>query len=157
MKQALFLISLFMSLMSFGQRDVVGAGGEASGSGGTVSFSVGQVAYQTQTGSNGALTQGVQQPFEIYVLSTPETVASFSAMLYPNPAATSVILSANLAAVEGPLDYELTDITGKIIKQGRLTETETIINVEGYAEACYFINVLEGNKRIKTFKLIKNN
>lgn len=157
MKQALFLISLFMSLMSFGQRDVVGAGGEASGSGGTVSFSVGQVAYQTQTGSNGALTQGVQQPFEIYVLSTPETVASFSAMLYPNPAATSVILSANLAAVEGPLDYELTDITGKTIKQGRLTETETIINVEGYAEACYFINVLEGNKRIKTFKLIKNN
>jgi hypothetical protein len=40
------------------------AGGEATGSGGSVSYSVGQVVYTTNTGINGSVAQGVQQPYE---------------------------------------------------------------------------------------------
>ena len=39
--------------------------GEATGTGGTASYSVGQVVYTTTTGTNGSVAQGVQQPFEI--------------------------------------------------------------------------------------------
>jgi hypothetical protein len=158
MKHILFLISLFISVLSYGQRDLVSSGGDATGSGGSVSYSIGQVAYESASGANGNINQGVQQPFEIFVvLSNPELGDSFSATLYPNPAATSVILALDLAKEGSNLVYELSDITGKIIRNGRITSNETIINVEGFAEACYFLNVLEGNSRVKTFKLLKNN
>jgi hypothetical protein len=158
MKHILFLISLFISAVSYGQKDLVSSGGNATGSGGSVSYSIGQVAYESASGTNGKITEGVQQPFEIFVvLSTPQVGASFSATLFPNPTATSVILSIDLAKEGYNFTYDLTDVTGKVIRSGRITTDETIINVEAFAEACYFVNVLDGNKRVKTFKLLKNN
>jgi hypothetical protein len=157
MKHILFLISLFISVVSYGQRDLVSSGSDATGSGGSVSYSIGQLAYESASGTNGKITQGVQQPYEIFALSTPDTSSSFFATLFPNPTATSVVLLIDLEKEGANFDYELTDINGKIIRFGRVTANETIINVEGFAEACYFVNVLEGNKRVKTFKLLKNN
>ncbi|MGC8754863.1 MAG: hypothetical protein ACP5QJ_07625, partial [Thermosulfidibacteraceae bacterium] len=51
------------------QESVNATGGNASGNGGTVAYSVGQVVYTTNTGTNGSVAQGVQQPFEISVVS----------------------------------------------------------------------------------------
>jgi len=48
------------------QEAVLATGADAAGSGGKVSYSVGQIAYTSQTGSNGSVTQGVQQPYEIF-------------------------------------------------------------------------------------------
>jgi hypothetical protein len=157
MKHILFFTSLLVSSLGFSQRDVVSTGGDASGSGGSVSYSVGQIAYESASGSNGSINQGVQQPFEIFVLAIPELDESFTATLFPNPTATSVILSLDITKEGTRLVYELTDVTGKIIRNGRILSNETIINVEEFAEACYFVNVLDGNKRVKTFKLLKNN
>lgn len=157
MKHILFLIGLFISVFSYAQQDNVSSGGNATGAGGTVSYSVGQVAYLSFSGANGNVNQGVQQPFEIFALSNHESGASFSATLFPNPTATSVILSLDFIKEGGNLLFELTDVTGKIIRNGRITADETVINVEGFAEACYFVNVIVDNKRVKTFKLLKNN
>ena len=52
------------STQLFAQQGFVAAGGEATGTGGTVSYSVGQVDYFTATGATGVLTLGLQQPFE---------------------------------------------------------------------------------------------
>ncbi len=155
MKHILFFTSLLISSVGFAQQDVVSSGGDASSSGGSVSYSIGQVAYESASGSNGSINQGVQQPFEIFVLDIPELDEPFSAWLYPNPATISVILSVDTTKEGTGLVYELTDITGKIIRSGRIISDETSINVEQYAEACYFLNVLDGNKRVKTFKLLK--
>ncbi len=47
------------------QQTPVAAGSNATGSGGTVAYSVGQVIYTTNSSGSGTVTQGVQQPFEI--------------------------------------------------------------------------------------------
>lgn len=47
---------------SIAQQNTVAAGGEATGTGGTVSFSVGQLDAFTATGSGGTAQHGVQQP-----------------------------------------------------------------------------------------------
>ena len=52
------------------QESPTAAGGEATGTGGTSSYSVGQVVYTTATGTNGSLAQGVQQPYEISVTNS---------------------------------------------------------------------------------------
>lgn len=57
------------------QQTVPATGGNATGSGGTVNYTVGQAAYTTQTGSNGTITQGVQQPFEIWITVDPPVAA----------------------------------------------------------------------------------
>lgn len=51
------------------QTSVNVTGGNASGSGGSASYSVGQFVYQTHTGTSGSVSEGVQQPYEISVVT----------------------------------------------------------------------------------------
>ena len=69
------------------QNAVPATGGNASGSGGTVAYSVGQVVYTTNTATNGSVAQGVQQPFEISVVTGLEEAKGINLALsaYPNP------------------------------------------------------------------------
>lgn len=157
MKYSLFFIVLFYSAFGYSQQDLVAAGTDAAGSGGSVSYSVGQACYESDTGAAGTSSQGVQQPFEIFLLKTKDFDSSFTATIYPNPVFTNLILSMDLAQSNRKMTYELSDITGKVIRNGSISSKETTINVEGIAQNCYFLNVIESNKRVKTFKLIKNN
>ena len=52
------------------QEAIPATGGEASGSGGSASYTVGQVVYTTNVGTNGnSVAEGVQQPYEISVVT----------------------------------------------------------------------------------------
>ncbi|GAA4762463.1 MULTISPECIES: T9SS type A sorting domain-containing protein [Flavobacterium] len=157
MKKILFIYCLFFSAISFGQEDFVFSGGEATGSGGTVSYSFGQVAFETVSGSNGELTQGVQQALEVYTLATTDFSYGLQAILYPNPAIYSVNLSLGSLNDFSQLSYELIDVSGKILQNGKITESQTEIDVSNLSSATYFFNLIDSGKRIKSFKLIKNN
>jgi hypothetical protein len=61
----LFLLFGFLIPKAHSQSAIVVAGGDATGTGGKVSYSVGQIAFTYASGTNGSVTQGVQQPFEI--------------------------------------------------------------------------------------------
>ena len=76
-----FILTFSTSSLLFGQQAVVTAGAEATGTGGTVSYSVGQVVYQTHAGTNGSVAEGVQQPYEISVLSSAKMCRHFADML----------------------------------------------------------------------------
>lgn len=158
MKHILFFMIILSSMHGYSQQDIVAAGNDASGSNGNVSYSIGQVAYISETGVSGNINQGVQQPIEIFELTNSEfDSTSFNAILYPNPASTEVILSINSLNLDSILEYHLTDINGKLIKSGRINTTETRIDVVGFPQACYFVNIFNSNKILKTFKLLKNN
>ena len=92
------LIILFISLMlalpalSYMQAQQIhasvnAAGGNASGTGGSVSYSVGQLFFTTAFGTYGSVSEGVQQPFEISVLSGVEDITGIDLYysVYPNP------------------------------------------------------------------------
>ncbi len=55
------------------QESANASGGDATGSGGTVAYSVGQVVYTSNTSSSGTVDQGVQHAFEIYTVGIKET------------------------------------------------------------------------------------
>ena len=67
------------------QESVNATGGDALGSGGSASYSVGQVVYTTNTGTNGSVAQGVQQAFEISVVTSIEEAQGITLLAYPNP------------------------------------------------------------------------
>jgi len=52
-----------------GQSTIPSTGGNATGSGGSVSYTVGQITYRTFSGTNGSIAEGVQQTYEISVVT----------------------------------------------------------------------------------------
>ncbi len=63
MTKTITLFALFAGFTIHAQQATTATGGDASGSGGTVASSVGQIVYTTNTGTTGSVVQGVQQPF----------------------------------------------------------------------------------------------
>jgi len=139
------------------QQVVTTSGGNTSGSGGSVSYSVGQIVYTTNANSNGSVAQGVQQPYEISVVTGIEEALGISLeiMVYPNPATDFVKLKIENYEVQN-LRYQLYDINGSLLQDNKIVGNETNIVMSYYMSATYFLKVTDNNKVVKTFKIIKN-
>ena len=149
---AFTFFSLLATLELSAQENRVASGGEATGSGGTVSYSVGQVVYTTNTGTNGSLSQGVQQPYVVSTtIGTNETSIQLNA--YPNPTTNNLTLATDDSE---SLSYQLFNIQGAEISSKTLNSKTCSINLEGYPPATYFLKVIKNNEVIKAFKIIKN-
>jgi hypothetical protein len=142
------------------QEVIPAAGGNASGSAGTVSYSVGQVIYTTNTGTNGTVAQGVQQPFEISIVTGLEEAKGINLMVsaYPNPTTDFLNLKvdASNALNIQLLSYQLYDMSGNLLETKKLVGNQTSIVMSYLVRATYFLKVIEGSKEVKTFKIIKN-
>jgi len=139
------------------QTSVNTTGGNASGSGGSASYSVGQLAYTTNTGTNGSVSEGVQQPFEISVVTGLEEAKgiNLSVTAYPNP--TTDYLTLSIADFDASkLSYQLYDMNGKLLQNEKITGNQTSIVMSNLVPATYFVKVIQGNKEVKTFKINKN-
>lgn len=155
MKKIILLFTFLMGMSSIAQQSITSSGGKASGTGGLVSYSIGQIAYTTQTGSTGSIAQGIQNAYEVFTLGVdnyPEI--KLSMLVYPNPTASSITLKVN-DYNSSTLKIELYDNNGKYIQSKKIENTETIIPLENFPSAIYFLRVEEANKTIKTFKIIK--
>jgi hypothetical protein len=53
------------------------------------------------------------------------------------------------------LSYQLFDLRGKLLERGRVEEELTTIYMQKLTPALYLLRVLDNNKEIKTFKIIK--
>ena len=141
------------------QTNVNATGGNASGNGGSVSYSVGQVVYTTHKGSNGSVAQGVQQPYEISVAGIDEANGiSLKVTAYPNPTTDYLTLEidASTSLSIQSMSYQLYDIQGKVLQNQKITGYRTSIDMNNLVPATYFVKVIEENKAVKTFKIIKN-
>jgi hypothetical protein len=138
------------------QQTVTASGGDSSGSGGSASCTIGQIVYTTNTASNGSVAQGVQQPYEISVITAVEEAKNISLefVVYPNPATDYVILKTGTYEVKN-LSYHLYDVTGKLLEKNKIQESETNISLQTYLPSTYFLQVIENNRIIKIFKIIK--
>ena len=157
MKKTVLLIFLIGTGV-YAQQSIVSAGGEAIGSDGTLSYTVGQTVYTTEQGTNGnSIAQGVQQPYEISeVVGIPEADGiNLNVSAYPNPTADN--LSVKVANYKtANLQYVVFDTNGKLLQTVKATGNVTQIEISNLPPATYFLKVLENRKEIKVFKIIKN-
>jgi hypothetical protein len=82
MKKILSTLILLTAAMigAKAQQGAVSAGGEASGPGGSVSYSIGQTDYITKSSSGHFISDGLQQPYEISI-ALPIRLLSFKASI----------------------------------------------------------------------------
>ncbi|MCK5079399.1 MAG: T9SS type A sorting domain-containing protein [Bacteroidales bacterium] len=143
------------------QEAVLAAGGDGSGSGGSISHSVGQVTYTTSTGTNGySVAEGVQQPYEISVIiGVEEDIGlKLECQAYPNPAKDHLTLKidASTSLSIQSMEYRLYDMQGNLLENKKLTGKETTISMEKLVPASYFLKITDNQKEMKIFKIIKN-
>jgi len=159
MKQKIIILICVIAFVNVqAQQTIPASGGNANGSGGSASYTVGQTVYTTNIETNGnSVAQGVQQPFEISVITEIKEAKGINLIIsaYPNPTINYLTLNVeNYETVN--LQYQIFDINGKLLKTIKVTDNKTQIRMSNLAPANYFVKVLDNKKEIKVFKIIKN-
>jgi hypothetical protein len=154
---AFIVISMVLNslvLNAHAQEATVTAGGEATGAGGTVSFTAGQVFYQ----GNAHVNEGVQQPYEIFTVSSGDLqpAGHFSLSVYPNPASDIIYLRADKVENTTSFTYHLYDLSGRHIMDNPISDITTPVNMHFLHPGVYFLKVFRDYTEIQTFKIIKN-
>ena len=146
----------FIMVPSFAQRAIIPGGGNGSGTGGSMSYSIGQLFYTSTSDGSDQLFHGVQQPYEISMVSGweryPEISLAFSA--YPNPVSDILILNVG-SFIRKDLKFKMYNSEGKVLFWDNLLAEETNINVNHLVSGIYFLAVFVENSSVKTFRIIK--
>jgi hypothetical protein len=136
---------------------VIPAGGNVSGTNGSVSYSLGQIMVTMIDGAQGSIAHGVQQPHEISVVTgitdSNEILLVLSA--YPNPTTDNIQIKIE-AGVFKDLCFQLLDIQGRLLDNDRIIKNETSISMNNLLPSTYLLKIMEGTKEVKVFKIIKH-
>jgi hypothetical protein len=138
------------------QETIPAAGGNATGVGGSDSYTIGQISYISLSGINGSLNQGVKQPYEISVVTDIKNVGEITLhyFVYPNPTRGALKLVIEGADYENQR-FQLYDIEGVLIQDGKIEARETELSLEKLPTSLYFLKVIHNNKEAKMFKIVK--
>lgn len=147
---------LLTSLALKAQETITASGGNASGADGAVSYTVGQMVYTTYSATSGCVAQGVQQPYEISVVTEIEEAKGINLMVsaYPNPTNDNLTLSIDKYDISD-LSYQLYNIQGKLLHSEKIISNQTSIVMSTFAPATYFLKVTNGGEEVKTLEIIK--
>jgi hypothetical protein len=131
-------------------------GGVISGSGGTVSQSLGQLVYTSEESASGSLAQGVQRPYRLASVEIPPSVPALNFSILPNPTDGDLLLRLSDKPEEIPV-YKVTDLQGRELLEGHVGFPETQIRMAGFASGPYLIQIRNTqNKPLQTLQIIKN-
>ena len=143
---------------AFCQTGVVTAGGTVSGSGGSATYTVGQIADQRVEAGGKYIIEGVQQPYEIQTVGVNNYPGiQLEAVLYPNPTAHFVQLKiSNFEIPPHGLKAQLFDKSGKLLQVFDVFDLLTQMDLSEYPSATYQLRIMDDKQLLKTFQIVKN-
>lgn len=148
-------LAMAMAREASAQNDVVAAGGNGSGAGGSVSYSVGQTAYTQHTGAGGSVNLGVQQSYSVTEMALPGNVAAgFQCEVFPNPTFSGVKFVLHDSSIQG-LAVDLTDLSGKVLLSRSVPTAENDIQMSHLPAGTYVLRLFSGQAVVQSFKIIK--
>jgi hypothetical protein len=140
---------------AFAQQGIHASGGNANGTGGSVSYSVGQVFYSSQSSSSGNIVQGVQQPFELVVTEVAGSITSpVKCEAFPNPAIKDLKIRISGEMPE-KATWRVLDLKGVTVLNGTLNQADTIVSLADLPMAAYSLQIFSGDKEMRSFKVLK--
>jgi hypothetical protein len=149
------VLMMFIGFNLNGQEVISSAGDFQSNGNYSLSWTLGEPVIETYTAGSTVLTQGFQQPILVSVSIYENPELNFDISAFPNP--TSDFL--NVVISNGTYDqisYLLFDVTGKLLDSRQIVSEQTEILFSHLPVATYYVKILENNKELKTFKIIKN-
>ena len=118
-------------------------------------WSIGECVTATYSNGSYLITQGFHQ--NSYVITAVEDLAKdINITVYPNPTSDFISLRFSTTEILRNVKLTVTDISGKLLQQSKVTSDQEQLNFSNYAKGVYFLNVKRENHLIKSFKIIKN-
>jgi hypothetical protein len=151
----LVLISFSFNLSFFSQESINSSGTDIIGTGGNLSYSVGQIFYNSHESTSGTVNSGVQQTYEITNVGLSSNVDQTNFSVFPNPVSENLTISS--LNFTKSIRYNLYDSQGGLINNGNLFSNETIVNTSNLSSGTYYLNLYnKENNKTQSFKIIKN-
>lgn len=148
------VLLLCLGILGVHAQEIISAsGGDATAIEGSVSLTLGQVVYSTHSGTTGSVETGVQQSYAILAVTGVEEALSIQLISFPNPASDFLRIEAENYD-SNSLSYLLYTMNGKILENKKLSDNTTI-TMANLPPAIYFLKILDNQKELKTFKIIK--
>ncbi|MFM7310701.1 MAG: T9SS type A sorting domain-containing protein [Flavobacteriales bacterium] len=138
----------------FGQQTVLSSGGDINAASGSVSYSIGQVSYEHIDGPAGTLYEGVQQPYELFVVSIDESMLDVSFALFPNP--TRDYITISMEHFQDGLSMAIFDLQGQLMMDTPLLHSNQALNVQHWAPSSYIVRIRNSSGAFSEFIFIKN-
>ncbi len=153
----LLLLIMFLARGVNAQSGIHSAGIESTGSNGKVSASIGQVFVNTNSSGSYYLVEGVQQPYEISVITSNEELHEIAEQItvFPNPFIDAVNIKFENGLATNKC-YVLVDMNGKLVRQGNINDNETQIDAAFLVKGTYLLSVVSDKTLVKSFKIVKN-
>ncbi len=148
---------LFAVVSMYGQDAVATSGGDASGSRGSTSYSVGQVHYSADVGKEASSFHGVQYAYEIKSVfqKKADLYSNLNFSAFPNPTQDLVTVQID-GNVKGDFSYVLYSVSGKRLSEGTMNTKSNVIPMQYYSHGVYLVEISIDGVRVKTFQIIKN-
>lgn len=153
----LLLGTLFFTSSIDAQENFLTSGNDIQGSNGSISESVGQVFYQIHSATANYTSEGVQQPFEIQLLTSirESDGIELNAVAYPNPVREQLNLKVDQTS-NSNLTYRIFDMNGSLLKESRIEDQLSIIYMDAFSKSVYLLKIYEEDQEVKVFKIIKH-
>ncbi len=139
----------------FGQNGTVVCGNVSTDGVSEITFSVGQIDFESISDQDFTISQGLQQPFEISdIVSINEVILDIELAIFPNPT-YNVINIINLSNTERFLLVEMFDLAGSKIISERWSERSITLQIDSYPAGMYVLKISDENQISKSYKISK--
>lgn len=157
-----YLVTLLLVFnFAVAQQVVTSAVGQAKGSEGLVSYTIGQTAYSSYESNTVSIHEGVQQPIEMFQITNVGQDLGFNleCNAYPNPTTQYLILDLNnKVELSKNISIRLYDCSGKLVVNQQVYNEKTRINTQKLQPGPYVLNVIANNglaEQLSSFQIIK--
>lgn len=117
-------------------------------------WSIGECVTATHSAGAYVITQGFHQ--NTYIITSVEDLrADIEMLVYPNPTSDFINLKVESSKVES-LQFTITDLSGKVLQNGKFANQTEQIYFSSYAVGTYLITISQNNQILKSFQIIKN-
>ena len=134
------------------QSSTVCSGGEGSGPGGSVSFSIGQLVVESTIDSEGSISPGVQQSYESASVYVNESLFDNTLVLYPNPTTQFIEMDFGKIFTGQVMIF---DAAGNVILNQNVNTIECRIDAAGWSSGLYMVHVVKDNESAAVHSVLK--
>jgi len=153
-----FLMVWVIPLGVKAQTSVHSSWGEGTGAAGSMTYSVGQVFFQTVSVPGVArISQGVQHPLEVLTTGMDDADQTLEGiMLFPNPTEGDLNLQIQ-GFTPGVFSYRVMNNLGQCIQGGEVQSAWSLLSLESVSAGSYRIEVRDKGGKQRIFQVIKRN
>ncbi len=109
-------------------------------------------AYAVEITKDGCLDTSACE--SIMTIGVLENFVGTDFTVYPNPTKDNVVLATEDSDLTN-LSYGIYDLRGQLLENRRISNSNMIVDLTHLPQSIYFLKVLEGNREVRIFKIVK--